>query len=420
MPRRTRARLLGALTLLLGAACTDGGANVTTTTTVAAVTTTTRPDDGALVVGAVLPTSGSASELGSAMSVGLAVALSEINAAGGINGRPVRLVTREEGSNPATARLAVQELTPFVDAIIGPTSSLDVLSTLGTAVDAGVLTCSPTSTAIALDEFPDKGLFFRTIPSDSVQAEAIASAVEASGSSIAAIVYLDDAYGRPFANAVQTAIERSGTDVAVTVGFTATEESMSAAVDAVMATEAAVVAVIADSSDGPAIINAISAQSGPGFSFVVNDAIRRPASSAQLFARDVAPRIVGVAPVANSGSPQFSAALAEVNPATTGLFAHNAYDCLSIIALAAKTSGSLQPLTMAGAIARVTSSGSACSTYTSCSTALLDGRNINYNGPTGNLSIDENGNVVTANFDRFTFDANGRDIADGSISVGNG
>ena len=49
--------------------------------------------------------------------------------------------------------------------------------------------------------------------------------------------------------------------------------------------------------------------------------------------------------------------------------------------------------------------------------ALVEDRNINYNGPTGNLAIDDNGDVVSADFERFTFDASGRDVGDGTISV---
>ena len=157
MHRSTAARLIGAIALTALVACT--GDNTATPPSgsdgVAATSTTVHAEDGALVIGAILPSSGSAAEIGSSMSGALAVALEEINSTGGISGRDVRLITREEGNNPATAGLAVQDLVQLgVDAIIGPTSSTNVLGTLGAAVDAGVLTCSPTATALALDDVP--------------------------------------------------------------------------------------------------------------------------------------------------------------------------------------------------------------------------------------------------------------------------
>jgi hypothetical protein len=46
------------------------------------------------------------------------------------------------------------------------------------------------------------------------------------------------------------------------------------------------------------------------------------------------------------------------------------------------------------------------------------GRNINYNGPIGNLSIDLSGNVTTADFDRFGSTTPAATSPDGSITVG--
>ena len=385
-----------------------------------ATSTTAHPDDGALVIGAILPRSGGAADLGSSMSDALAVGLAEINAAGGVNGGPVRLITAEEGTNAATAALAVQSLAPRVDAIIGPTSSLNTLGTLSTAVDAGVLTCSPTASALALDQFPSNGLFFRTIPSDSLQAAAIASVVEASGSSTAVVVYIDDGYGRPFGAATAEAITALGTTVAANVAFTANAESIAGAVQEVLAQQPEVVAVIADAVTGPAIISAIDEAAESRLTYVVNDAIRRPAATAQPFGAGLASRVSGVSPVAYANSPGFTAALLAVDPDATGLYAHNAYDCLTIIALAAQSTGSNQPLDMAGALSAVTSSGSGCTMFSDCHAAIADGRNINYNGPSGNLAIDSNGNVVAANFERFTFDSTGRDVAADIVAIGVG
>ena len=63
----------------------------------------------------------------------------------------------DEGDGPATARDAVADLIDEdVDAVIGPASSTVALATLGDLMRAGILTCSPTATALALDDFPDR------------------------------------------------------------------------------------------------------------------------------------------------------------------------------------------------------------------------------------------------------------------------
>ena len=69
------------------------------------------------------------------------------------------------------------------------------------------MTCSPSATALALDDFPDDGLFFRTVPSDSVQAGAIARAIDLTGRSSVAVLYVDDAYGLPLTNSLTAELD---------------------------------------------------------------------------------------------------------------------------------------------------------------------------------------------------------------------
>ena len=151
---------------------------------------------------------------------------------------------------------------------------------------------------------------------------------------------------------------------------------------------------------------------------MVNDAIRRPVASAQPFGPQLASRVIGVSPLADAGAQQFDEALTALNADANHHFAHNAYDWLAVIALAAQSAGSSQPRDIASSVSAVTTSGTRCSAFVTCSTALLDGRNINYNGPSGNLTIDADGNVTTAIFERFTFDDTGRDVPDGSLTIG--
>ncbi|CAN5623553.1 ABC transporter substrate-binding protein [soil metagenome] len=404
---------------LLGA-CSDGSTPTSVIETSIASTTTVRPDDGELLIGAILPRNGVAAELGLSMSDALTLAVREINAAGGVRGTPVRVIEREEGANEATASLAVLELIELgVDAIIGPTSSTSTLATLGTAVDAGVLTCSPTASALALDAFPDNGLFIRTIASDSLQAKALATLVESSGTSAAVVVYIDDGYGRPFAEAARQAVLAHGAAVTAMIGFTTSEDSMTSAVNAVVDSGAEVVVVIADDSAGPAIIEAIDDAANARPTFVVNDAIRRPANSAQPFGRSLSSRIEGVSPIAYPASTAFMDSLRTVNPAATGLFAINAYDCLNAIALASQVAGNDRPLAIARQIPIVTDGGTPCSNFATCLEALATRPNVDYSGPGRDLTIGADGELVSTVFERFTFDADGHDVSDGFVTVGN-
>ena len=75
---------------------------------------------------------------------------------------------------------------------------------------------------------------------------------------------------------------------------------------------------------------------------------------------------------------------------------------------------------MAAEIPAVTATGTRCTAFADCATALAGGRNINYDGPGGTLAINASGEMTSAVFERFTFDDNGRDVGTGQVRVGEG
>jgi branched-chain amino acid transport system substrate-binding protein len=411
----------GVAALVVFAALTACSSASTTTpptsTAILATSTTTRPDDGRLTIGVVAPRGGAAAELGTSTRDAVDLAINDINAHGGVNGQRVRSVVRDEGENPAAAALAIQDLVQLgVDAIIGPTSSLNTLGVLKTAVTAGVLTCSPTASALGLDDFPDNGLLVRTVPSDSLEALAMARLVEQSGTSQAVVVYLDDSYGRPFAQAVQRGLQADGTTVSMSMGFDGSEPSIQKTVSTIASRHPDVVVVVADNTSGPSIISAIDAAIPTGKpTYVVNDAQRRPATGSPSFGGGLATRVEGVSPLALPNNADFLKALHGLDP-----FAMNAYDCVNVIALAAVATKSNAARVIAPAIAAATTNGTACTKFSDCAGELSAGHNIDYNGPSGSLAIDSSGEVTTAVFERFGFNDTGRDISDGTVTIGVG
>jgi hypothetical protein len=148
-------------------------------------------------------------DIGAAIRSSVGLAETMIDAAGGVNSQPIRVIPVDESVSGLVVDPAFTELLDDdVDAIVGPASSIDALASLGEIVDAGVVACSPTASSALLDNFPDDGLFFRTIPSDSLQAVAIADAVNNTGATQATVVYIDDDYGQLFNESVAAALRR--------------------------------------------------------------------------------------------------------------------------------------------------------------------------------------------------------------------
>ncbi|HZX54867.1 MAG TPA: hypothetical protein VFE86_09295, partial [Ilumatobacteraceae bacterium] len=142
--------------------------------------------------------------------------------------------------------------------------------------------------------------------------------------------------------------------------------------------------------------------------YVVNDALRRPAASAQPMPEALALRVTGVSPIAYSKDKTFVDALGASadNPSP---YAANAYDCVNLIALAASSARSTQPIDIARFIPEVSAGGTPCMSFAQCRDDLVAGSNINYDGPAGSLTLDANGEVINPTFDLFGFKS-GRDV----------
>jgi branched-chain amino acid transport system substrate-binding protein len=384
----------------------------------ATTTTVARSDDGVLRIGVLKPQGSANADIGQAIGTAVELAVNKINSAGGYGGHNVELVTEDEGVagvgiDPAIATL----LSRNVDAIIGPASSANALAGLGEIVDAGVVACSPTASASLLDDFPDHNLFFRTIPSDSLQAIAIAQAVDRTGASRAVVAYIDDAYGQSFADSVQAALEQLDIQVTQAVAYSADNQSIDVAAKKVADTSDGVVVVIGDATSGPVMLGRIDAEAEPARpSYVVNDAMRRPTASAEPMGSSLASRVHGISPMAYSTDQTFLTELG-ATPADPSPYAANAFDCVNLIALAALAGQSTQPAVIAGLIPAVSDSGSPCMTFASCRDDIAVGSNINYDGPGGPLAIGSNGDLSAATFELFGFDETGRDVNDGTVNA---
>ncbi|MBA2387666.1 MAG: ABC transporter substrate-binding protein [Acidimicrobiia bacterium] len=404
-----RARLT-ACSLVLGTAvvgCTNGDDTSPPPTDAVTTTSTSPPPDGnnRLTIGFLLPRADD-SALGEGVNAAARQAVDQINEAGGVIGRRVRVVAADEGTSSADTQRGYQQLADAsVDAVIGPTSSLTALSDLDTIVGDGVLACSPTASALALDEIPDEGLFFRTIPSDSLQAVAIAELAEGTGAQNASIVYVDDAYGRGLAQAVTEALQARSIAVSQ-MGVASVERNLTAEALSLLAGKGDVAIILGDDVRGPRLLTAMgdAIRDDPALpvpDVIVNDAMRQPDSPEVM--RD----LPGVLRTSLQGVSPMATPTLDDQPG--GLFGTNAFDCVTTIALAAEQAQSDRPLAIAAEMQGVSSGGSVCRSYDTCRDLIAAGRNIDYEGPGGVLELDETGDSSRARFDVFGFDSNGID-----------
>jgi len=167
------------------------------------------------------------------------LAMRQINAAGGltIDGVDYQMTVQAQdhqssaaGAVAALARLSKQGVT----ATIGPPwSSLalgnepdhsDGASMMARQYD--MLLISPSATAAAITDLDDDDLQWRTIPSDTAQAEIGASELLSRNLTRAAVLYRDEAWGQGLAAAFTAAFEAGGGEVTAAVKYDASGDQI--------------------------------------------------------------------------------------------------------------------------------------------------------------------------------------------------
>ena len=166
-------------------------------------------------IGSLLPETGSLAFLGPPEFAGVEYAISLINAAGGVLGKPVEYVQGDSGDTSTdTASTTVDRLLgENVDAIIGAASSSVTLTVIDKITAAGVIQFSPANTSDKLSTYADNGLYFRTAPADKLQGAVLANLIAGDGAATVYIMALDDAYGTGLADSIEANLKAAGVNV---------------------------------------------------------------------------------------------------------------------------------------------------------------------------------------------------------------
>jgi branched-chain amino acid transport system substrate-binding protein len=147
-------------------------------------------------VGAVIPLSGAAETYGRNVSNGLKLALEEINAAGGVKGKPMDVLTEDDQTNEKTAVEKVEQLSRSgVHVTIGGITSNLALAMVPACEKNKMVLISPTATSPKLTGISQ--YFFRNFPSDTREGRVMAEyAVRRMRIRSVAILFVDKEYGQ--------------------------------------------------------------------------------------------------------------------------------------------------------------------------------------------------------------------------------
>jgi branched-chain amino acid transport system substrate-binding protein len=126
-------------------------------------------------IGATLPLSGTAEIVGTKQKLGIEIARDQINAAGGVIGRPIEIVFRDDRGDPNQAVAAARDLTSSgVNLIVGPSLSALCIAVTGVIQSLNGIIMTPSSPLEALTHELFNRNFFRCCDNGYMRARALA------------------------------------------------------------------------------------------------------------------------------------------------------------------------------------------------------------------------------------------------------
>ncbi|MGC8837195.1 MAG: ABC transporter substrate-binding protein [Anaerolineae bacterium] len=167
-----------------------------------------------IVFGMVAPMTGDAADYGVQLETGVRLAIEEINAAGGIAGRPVDLVVCDDKCDPYEASMCAQKMVADsrIFAIIGHVCSSCTLAGAPIYEQAGLTVMTVSSTNPVITKKGWKHVF-RTIAHDGMQGPLMAQfAVQELGAKRLAIMYASHDYGKGLLDATLPEIPKLGAE----------------------------------------------------------------------------------------------------------------------------------------------------------------------------------------------------------------
>ena len=415
--KNRNALALIAILALVAAACggSDGGSDdavveVETTeapATTEAPTTTAAPAPAGdpLVLASLMPLSGDLASLGPGIALGAALAVEQINAAGGINGQPVQLIEGDSGCDGAVALTSLNDvIAQGAQGVMGAACSGTSLAILDTAIAAEVVMVSPSNTSPQFTKIDKKGFYARTAPSDLLQGDVLASLLVEDGVQTVSIISRADSYGRGLAEATAAAFEAAGGTVKTIVYHATDASEFTSEVTAVGKGGADAIVGILFPETGCGVLQPAFEQGLLDTPWYMTDGVKDAGLASLCGLGTALDGFKGTAPGSAAGEAKdaFEAAYAEVSAdgSPTFIFAPQAYDAVMLMAISAAANGVTGPEIASGLVA-ASSGGEKC-IGVACIALAADGVDVDYVGASGEIELNAVGDPTAATYDIWT------------------
>jgi ABC-type branched-subunit amino acid transport system substrate-binding protein len=362
------------------------------------------------------------------------MAVEEINAQGGVLGHKLELaVSYTQSRDVSQVHPALQKLvSQGANCILMTNGSAMVMKGAEFTIPRNLLLFASSASSPHITNLVDKGLVWRTIPSDVYQGKIAASLFAGAKQKTAGIMYLNNIYGNELSRAFRNEFEKKGGKVVASVRYVDTTTyatyNFDAQLEVLFKNKPDIIYLVSYVEDGVKIIKdaqrlgflgkdykpqLLGCDGNYNSDFILGvdaELIEgmlglayihpKNSNSYSKFAanfKSFSARYQDSVEVANASL----ASLLDVE--STNTFAAASYDAIYALAFAMQKANSAQPVQIAPALRRVSGGVKNAQVigvgeYAKGIELLKAGKDINYDGASGNLEFDENGDVTTGNY----------------------
>ncbi len=366
---------------------------------------------------------GDLSDFGDAHNNSAMLAIEEINAAGGVGGQPIELVSGDTATDPSQGATEATRLIEVegVDFLVGALSSGVTLQIAESVTGpSGVLQISGASTSPGLTEANDNDFLFRTTISDAAQGVILAQLAGDLGLTSVCNMFINNAYGEGLSDSFKDNFAAAGGTITAAVPHESEQATYASELETCTAGAPEALAAIAyPESAGVFLREAVEAGDVDTFLFV--DGTKSTDMLDELGwanfdgTRGTAPSALALA-TGEAFEAAYAAAYGDVPPLP---FMRETYDAIYLMALATEKALA-DDIDIREALREVANPGGetvnpGTEGYTAALAAIAAGNDINYEGAAGPVDFDENGDVLIGAIETFTVDAANEDLVTDAV-----
>ncbi|MEM7294337.1 MAG: ABC transporter substrate-binding protein [Pseudomonadota bacterium] len=331
------------------------------------------------------------------------LAATQINQQGGLRGgEQLAFVQGDTGcADVERARHAAQQLIEVYEAhaILGALCSGATLEAARrVAIPNNTVMLTPASTSPSLSTLDDRDLVFRVAVSDAYQGEVMARLLAKKGIRRIAVSYIDNDYGNGFFNALTAAFSDLGGRVAAAIAHTEEEPDFAAQIETLADSGTNTLVILAEARGSGTRVLEQALTTETFANYVIGD---RMIDDSVISAVGANPLqfLLATQPVMphRAQADSFNDLMREAGNPGTNFYAAHAYDAAFVLALALERQWQDKSLSLSQALRDVSGSpGSEIGPgeWERALALLSAGEEIDYQGASGDLEFDANGDVA--------------------------